>query len=102
MIYDNIVILPNSNVRTYIYVCNTLRGRHQSLKLWYITGIPRFAVVKVTTVALYGLSGFNEITKCIINPLHDMRICLWVSFLGLKFNKFLGGYLRDGSLKTKY
>ena len=45
MIYDNIVILPNSNVRTYIYVCNTLRGRHQSLKLWYITGIPRFAVV---------------------------------------------------------
>ena len=51
-----------------------------------------------TTVALYGLSGFNEITKCIINQLRDIRICLWVSFLGLKFNKFLGDYLRDGSL----
>ena len=51
-----------------------------------------------TTVALYGLSGFNEITKCIINPLRDIRICLWVSFLGLNFYKFLGDYLRDGSL----
>ena len=49
-------------------------------------------------VALYGLSGFNEITKCIINPLRDIGICLWVSFLGLKFIKFLGDYLRDGSL----
>ena len=51
-----------------------------------------------TTVALYGLSAFNEITKCIINSLHDICICLWVLFLGLKFNKFLGDYLRDGSL----
>ena len=36
--------------------------------------------------------------KCIINPLRDISICLWVSFLGLKFNKFLGDYLRDSSL----
>ena len=40
----------------------------------------------------------NEITKYIINPLCDIHICLWVSFLGLKFNKFLGDYLRDSSL----
>ena len=92
----------------YVRICNTLLGRHQSLELWYITDIPQFAVVyqnipqlqcyNYTTVALYGLSGFNEITKCIINPLRDIRICLWVSFLGLNFNKFLGDYLRDGSL----
>ena len=29
----------------YMYICNTLRGRHQSLELWYITDIPQFAVV---------------------------------------------------------
>ena len=46
-----------------------------------------------TKVVLYGLSSFNKITKCIINPLRDIRICLWVLFLGLKFNKFLGDYL---------
>ena len=84
-------------------VCNTLRGQRQSLELWYITDIPQFnchgiseytTVARLyTTVALYGLSGFNEITKCIINLLRDIRICLWVSFLGLKFNKFLGDYL---------
>ena len=34
----------------------------------------------------------------IINLLRDICICLWVLFLGLKFNKFLGDYLRDGSL----
>ena len=50
------------------------------------------------SVALYSLSAFDGITKCIINPLRDMRICLWVSFLGLKFKKFLGDYLQDGSL----
>ena len=26
-------------------LCNTLRGRHQSLKLWYITDVPQFGVV---------------------------------------------------------
>ena len=45
-------------------------------------GISEYTTVArlYTTIALYGLSGFNEITKCIINPLCDVRICLWVSF----------------------
>ena len=63
--------------------------------VFYFTISPEYTTVArlYTTVALYDLSGFNEITKCIINPLRDIRICLWVSFLGLKFNKFLGDYL---------
>ena len=37
--------------------------------VWYTT------VAKLyTTVALYGLSGFNEITECIINPLCDISV----------------------------
>ena len=77
--------------------------------MYTVTDIPQFAVAIArlyTTVALYSLSAFNDITKCIINLLRDIHICLWVSFLGLKFNKFLGDYLQDGSLimskKTKY
>ena len=88
----------NDVVRTC--VCTTLCGRHQSLELWYITDISQQNIPQLqgyictyATVALYSLSAFNEITKCIINPLRDIRICLWVSFLGLKFNKFLGNYL---------
>ena len=108
---DTITLSAESEyVRSLVrmYICTTLRGRHQSPKLCYITDILQFAVVYQNisqlqgyvyiTVALYGLSTFHEITKCIINPLRHIRICLWVSFLGLKFNKFLGDYLRDASL----
>ena len=53
-----------------------------------------------TTVALYGLTASKGITKCIINLLHDIRICLWVLFLGRSLINILGDYL---SLEeTKY
>ena len=41
--YNNIFIIIISACQ--ITLCNTLRGRHQSLELWYITDIPQFAVV---------------------------------------------------------
>ena len=39
------IVVEVSSIYIYIYVCNTLRGQHQSLELWYITDIPQFAVV---------------------------------------------------------
>ena len=81
------------------YIRTTARGFDVSHTKCYIyQNIPMLQGYTYTTVALYDLSAFNEITKCIISLLRDIRICLWVSFLGLNFYKFIGDYLRDGSL----
>ena len=62
---------------------NTPRGGHQSPKPWHITDIPQPAMViseyttvarLYTTVALYGLSVFNVIMKCIINQVRDIYV----------------------------
>ena len=53
---DCIIALLESIIVQYcmLYICNTLCGRHQSLKLWYITDIPQFAVVYQNIPQLQG------------------------------------------------
>ena len=49
----------------YTYICNTLRGRHQSLELWYITDIPQFAVVYQNIPQLQGYIPQLPYTACL-------------------------------------
>ena len=68
--------MHTEETRVYIAYVTLCVGDIKALSCGIQQNIPHLQGYIPQLPSLYSLSAFNEFTKCVINPLRDIHICL--------------------------